>query len=330
MVFGGLSFLVVACILFFFTATIFLVADKSELIEGQKLPALIDWSFLLAILAVFCLLSEFFSFNTVFLLMSLFTGVAYTVYYFNPLPYQEAYSYLSVWHFVYYLKGFFLIFLAIFVIRSFVIDLRIIPSSSMRPGLIVGDFVLVNKYHYGLRLPITNRMLLRRHTVARGDVIVFDYPINPKVQYVKRVVGIPGDEVIFRHKELVINGQVISKIPLGTTSYLENSYEVKHPYQIQVERYRQILGSHQFDIFEIPSRPTLEKDSVRADHPCQLLKDGMRCHITAGHYLVLGDNRDNSEDSRYWGFVSDDNIQGKPFLVWMNFKQFSRIGTRVQ
>ena len=90
------------------------------------------------------------------------------------------------------------------------------------------------------------------------------------------------------------------------------------------------MGSHQFDIFEIPSRPTLEKDSVRADHPCQLLKDGMRCHITAGHYLVLGDNRDNSEDSRYWGFVSDDNIQGKPFLVWMNFKQFSRIGTRVQ
>mgnify|MGYP000138712052 FL=1 len=330
MVFGGLSFLVVACILFFFTVAIFLVADKSELIEGQKLPALIDWSFLLAILAVFCLLSEFFSFSTVFLLMSLFTGVAYIVYYLNPLPYQETYSHLSIWHFIYYLKGFFLIFLAIFIVRSFIIDLSIIPSSSMRPGLTVGDFVLVNKYHYGLRLPITNRMLFRRHAVARGDVIVFDYPINPKVQYVKRVVGIPGDEVIFHHKELVINGQSISKIPLGITSYLENSYEVKHPYQVQVKRYRQILGAHQFDIFEIPSRPTLEKDSVRVDHPCQLLDDGMRCHITAGHYLVLGDNRDNSEDGRYWGFVSDDEIQGKPFLVWMNFKQFSRIGTRVQ
>ncbi|MFH4353927.1 MAG: signal peptidase I [Neisseriaceae bacterium] len=332
--FGGLSFLVVGLMLLFLSAVLFFVADKTELIDTEKLgnlPPLIDWSFLLLIIAIFCLLSEYMSFATVFLIMSILCGIAWILHYSYRKKHQEILEPLSIWHFIDYLRGFFLIFAVIFLLRSFLVDLSIIPSSSMRPGLVVGDFVLVDKFHYGIKLPITNRMLLARHPVARGDIIVFNYPLNRKIQYVKRVVGLPGDTVELKDKNLYINGELIAKSALEATSYLENSYNVQVPYSVAVYRYRQSLGNTTFNIYEIPNRPTLDKTNVKPSNTCQVKSnDYISCHLPPGKFFVLGDNRDNSEDGRYWGFVDEKDIQGRPFFVWMNFKDFSRIGKRVK
>ncbi|MBN3860496.1 signal peptidase I [Neisseriaceae bacterium PsAf] len=329
--FGGLSFLVVGCVLLFLAIILFFMADKTALVEEGNLPPLIDWSFLLLVIGIFCLLSEFFSFGTVFLVMTVLTGLAYLIYHFYRKSRQDDIEELSAWHLVDYFKGFFWIFFIIFTIRSFIVDLSIIPSSSMRPGLVVGDFVLVSKYDYGVKMPISNKTLISNKPVARGDVIVFDFPLNRKIQYVKRVIGIRGDKVEFRNKNLIINGQEISKESLGMKEYLENSYNIATPYNIEVEEFHQKIDNTEFNIYEIPNRPTLDADNVKSINPCVIEGDnGIVCEVPEGKYFVLGDNRDNSEDGRYWGFVDELDIQGKAFFVWMNFKEPKRIGTKVK
>ncbi|QRN40733.1 MAG: signal peptidase I [Neisseriaceae bacterium] len=329
--FGGLSFLVVGCVLLFLAIILFFMADKTELVEEGNLPVLIDWSFLLLVIAIFCLLSEFFSFATVFFVMTILTGLFYIIYHLYRKSKQTDIEELSLWHLVDYFKGFFWIFLIIFVIRSFIVDLSIIPSSSMRPGLVVGDFVLINKYNYGIKIPISNKTLITNNPVARGDIIVFNFPLNRKIQYVKRVIGVPGDKIEFRDKNLIINGQEISKKLLGIGEYLENSYNVATPYTIKVQEFHQKIDTTEFNIYEIPNRPTLDGDNVKPENPCIIeSNNGIVCEVPKGKYFVLGDNRDNSEDGRYWGFVDELDIQGKAFFVWMNFKEPKRIGTKIK
>ena len=218
--------------------------------------------------------------------------------------------------------GLFPVILIVFVMRSFLFEPFKIPSGSMIPTLQVGDLILVNKFHYGIRLPVLNQKIIDNHTPQRGDVVVFRYPVDPRVDYIKRVVGLPGDEVSYLNAQLKINGQAVPSLPQADAyddesmrymaRFTETLGEVAHP----IQRYAQVL----------PFNPMQTKDFPNKDQ-CRYSTEGFICKVPEGHYFMMGDNRDNSEDSRYWGFVPDRNLVGKAFFVWMNFGNLGRIGS---
>jgi len=217
--------------------------------------------------------------------------------------------------------GLFPVIAVVFILRSFLFEPFKIPSGSMIPTLLVGDLILVNKFHYGLRLPVANIKMTQGEPVRRGDVMVFRYPPNPNVDYIKRVVGLPGDEVAYLNKKLTINGQPVAVADLP--EFFDES----------VMRYfrqeRESLSDKPHLIIEDNDRPAFIAgvgDYPFRDH-CGYSVEGVVCKVPEGHYFMMGDNRDNSLDSRYWGFVPDANIVGKAFFVWMNFGNFKRIGS---
>jgi signal peptidase I len=225
-----------------------------------------------------------------------------------------------------YAKSFFPVILAVFLLRSFLVEPFKIPSGSMIPTLQVGDFILVNKFTYGIRLPILSKKIVSLNDPQRGDVMVFHYPENPSVDYIKRVVGLPGDVIVYRaDKQLSVNGAVQVVEAKGDYNYVERELSFVH-----TERYEENLGGHTHSILVNPERPSVHLASV-ADFPhsenCAYSEQEMRCTVPAGHYFMMGDNRDNSRDSRYWGFVPDNLIVGKAFFVWMNFGDLKRVGT---
>ncbi len=211
-----------------------------------------------------------------------------------------------------YARSFFPIVLIVFLLRSFLAEPFRIPSESMMPTLLIGDFLLVNKFTYGIRIPIVNKKIIEINKPQRGDIVVFRYPKDPTVDYIKRLIGLPGDKVSYYNKKLFINDKPIEQMPSGvyqgigqgqnmTGSLLqdEDLTGVKH----------QILVSN-----EVPSA---EGTYV----------------IPEGNYFMMGDNRDNSNDSRYWGTVPEENLVGKAFFIWMSWDWdhhgigFDRIGT---
>jgi signal peptidase I len=220
--------------------------------------------------------------------------------------------------------GLFPVIAVVFVLRSFLFEPFKIPSGSMIPTLQVGDLILVNKFHFGIRLPVINKKIIANHDPQRGDVMVFHYPIQPQIDYIKRVVGLPGDEVSYLNKQLRINGQLIEETPLpnyfvqgenGHAGHYEQAFEenlsgVKHVILTSADRPAEIIGA--FNSF---------KDD------CQYSAEGVVCKVPPGQYFMMGDHRDDSQDSRYWGFVPDENIVGRAFFVWMNFNDLSRIGS---
>ena len=217
--------------------------------------------------------------------------------------------------------GLFPVIAAVFLLRSFLFEPFKIPSGSMVPTLLVGDLILVNKFTYGVRLPVLNRKIVPNNDPQRGDVVVFRYPPDPRMDYIKRVVGVPGDEVTWTNQRLTLNGQPVAVKPLGEY-YDEDSLR----YSPQFE---EKLGSVQHRILVDPSRPSFLGGGDKGfpfQENCRYTAEGVRCTVPAGHYFVMGDNRDNSQDSRYWGFVPDENIVGRAFFVWMNLGNFSRIG----
>lgn len=195
-----------------------------------------------------------------------------------------------------YSKSFFPVLFIVLVLRSFLFEPFQIPSGSMLPTLQIGDFILVNKYHYGLRLPVLGTKVVSISDPERGDVMVFKYPENPKINYIKRVVGLPGDRVKYQNKQIFINGE---PVPLKLVAQLP-------PGSPQIQLMQEQLGdvNHQINRSVIPSFESQEWE------------------VPAGHYFVLGDNRDNSRDSRYWGFVPDRLVVGKAVLVWMHWNEF--------
>ena len=217
--------------------------------------------------------------------------------------------------------GLFPVIIAVFVLRSFLFEPFKIPSGSMIPTLLVGDLILVNKYTYGLRLPVVNTKLTAGTPPKRGDVMVFRYPPKPSLDYIKRVVGVPGDEVAYLNKKLTINGQPVSK-----TSVPEFFDEDAMRYFKQFE---EKLGDKRHRLLNDDDRPAFIPgvEDFPFKQNCRYSVEGITCRVPEGHYFMMGDNRDNSLDSRYWGFVPDRNIVGKAFLVWMNFSSLKRIGS---
>ena len=226
-----------------------------------------------------------------------------------------------------YAKSFFPVILIVFCIRSFLVEPFKIPSGSMIPTLEVGDFILVNKFTYGIRLPIINQKIIQINDPKRGDVMVFHYPENPSVDYIKRVVGVPGDIVEYRQKHLTINGVEQVQVADGDYNYVESGLNFVH-----TEKRIETLGDRKHQILVNPDMPNVHLGSV-AEFPgrenCVYSEDLVRCKVPQGEYFMMGDNRDNSRDSRYWGFVPDKEIVGHAFFVWMNFSSLKRIGTGI-
>ena len=216
--------------------------------------------------------------------------------------------------------GLFPVIATVFVLRSFLFEPFKIPSGSMIPTLLVGDLILVNKFTYGVRLPVIHTKLTEGNAPQRGDVMVFRYPPQPNMDYIKRVVGVPGDEVAYLNKRLSVNGQ-----PVPTTAVPDFFDEGAMRY---FKQYEEQLGPKPHRVLNNPEAPAFVQgatDFAYRDH-CRYSVEGVVCKVPAGHYFMMGDNRDNSLDSRYWGFVPDANIVGKAFFVWMNFGDLKRIG----
>ena len=226
--------------------------------------------------------------------------------------------------------GLFPVIAVVFVLRSFLFEPFKIPSGSMIPTLHVGDLILVNKFPYGVRLPVLNTKITEGNAVQRGDVMVFRYPPRPSLDYIKRVIGVPGDEVAYLNKQLTINGQPVSK-DVRTDFFEQDSmryiaqFEEKLPLGTKPS---EMTDARTHNLLNDKDRPSFipgVEDFAFKDN-CHYTVEGVTCKVPAGHYFMMGDNRDNSLDSRYWGFVPEKNIVGKAFFVWMNFGSLSRIG----
>jgi signal peptidase I len=220
-----------------------------------------------------------------------------------------------------YSGSFFPVIALVFFLRSFLYEPFKIPSSSMVPTLLVGDLILVNKFTYGVRLPILNKKIIEINNPKRGDVMVFKYPKDMSLDYIKRVVGVPGDKLVYKNKRLTINGKPATYQPLPdfldeehlsySRQFSENLLGVEH----------RILNDDRAPDF-VPNPDAFPKHEL-----CSYNVDGFSCTVPEGQYFMMGDNRDNSLDSRYWGFVPDKNIVGKAFFVWMNLNNIKRIGS---
>jgi signal peptidase I len=218
--------------------------------------------------------------------------------------------------------GLFPVILIVFLLRSFLFEPFKIPSGSMIPTLMVGDLILVNKYHYGVRLPVINRKIVANHDPQRGDVMVFRYPVDPRQDYIKRVVAIPGDEVSYLNQVLSINGK-----PVETRSQGEFYDDDSLRY---APMFSERLGAVEHRILVEPRRQAYygpDPKRFPMHENCRYSTEGVTCKVPPGHYFMMGDNRDNSQDSRFWGFVPDENIVGRAFFVWMNFGNLGRIGS---
>jgi signal peptidase I len=211
-----------------------------------------------------------------------------------------------------YARSFFPIFLIVLILRSFLVEPFRIPSGSMIPTLLIGDFILVNKYDYGIRLPLINEKIIEIGSPKRGDVVVFRYPNDPSTPFIKRVVGLPGDKVVYRNRELFINDEKVEHHVIGT--YVGMKSAATHT-----------------------GAKLIEEDLLGRNHQILLTMNGQNPSfsdvVPPNSYFVLGDNRDNSRDSRYWGFVPDKNLVGRAFMIWMNWDRgptLSRIGDKIR
>jgi signal peptidase I len=230
-----------------------------------------------------------------------------------------------------YARSFFPIFFIVLIIRSFIVEPFRIPSSSMMPTLLIGDFILVNKYDYGIRLPVINTKIVDNKEPERGEIIVFRYPEDPSIPYIKRVIGVPGDQIEYRDKTLYINDTPMKQEILGTY-YTEGTGEVSWLNENLGTVEHEILVNPYVNFSHITTGNT-------GDGSCMMSDIQPKITVPEGHYFVMGDNRDNSRDSRYWGCVPEVNLIGRAFFIWMNWRfdgiwnvpswdvKISRIGT---
>ena len=214
-----------------------------------------------------------------------------------------------------YAQSFFPVLFFVLIIRSFIAEPFRIPSGSMFPTLLVGDFILVNKFAYGIRLPVIEKKVIDLGAPERGDVVVFRYPVNPRLDYIKRVIGVPGDHISYVNKVLRINGHIVPVEKIGVYQPPDKTLP-----DSRVIRYHENLLGVKHDILMNTNRFSGDFDFV----------------VPPNKYFMMGDNRDNSNDSRYWGFVPDENLRGKAFMIWMNWDSvnggvmWNRLGKNIE
>lgn len=224
-------------------------------------------------------------------------------------------------------KSFFPVILIVFLLRSFLFEPFKIPSGSMVPTLLVGDFILVNKFTYGVRIPVANKKIVDINLPKAGDVMVFRYPEDMSKDFIKRVIGTPGDTITYKDKRLTVNGKPVLTQSTGTYTDTESG-GVRF-----FETFTEKLAEKPHQMMVDPRFPSLDLARVRQfpnKSNCTYNDEGMTCKVPDGQYLMMGDSRDNSDDGRYWGFVPEENIVGKAVLVWMNFGSLKRIGTAIE
>ena len=219
-----------------------------------------------------------------------------------------------------YAKSFFPVILLVFLIRSFVAEPFKIPSGSMMPTLLAGDYILVNKYTYGLRVPLVNNIFYKINQPKRGDVVVFHFPPDPKVDYIKRIIGLPGDKIQYQDKRLTVNGKLLDVKELDEYEYVSAGNNIT-----VAKRYDEVLGELKHNIL-LQAEPNF----YNPDQIGGRFQNGETIIVPADSYFAMGDNRDNSSDGRVWGFVPDQNLVGKAFFVWFNFEKFGRIGNSIK
>ena len=208
-----------------------------------------------------------------------------------------------------YSKSFFPVLLIVFLLRGFVVEPFRIPSGSMLPSLYIGDFILVNKFSYGFKLPVINKTIIDISQPERGDIVVFRYPRDPNLDYIKRVIGLPGDHIAYYNKVLYVNSKAVERDFVG---------QYKGPGQTSATEYIEKLQGADHAMLLLPARP----NNLQGEY---IVPEDM--------YFVMGDNRDNSNDSRVWGPVPKANLLGKAFMIWMHFSDewhFERIGTIIK
>jgi signal peptidase I len=226
-------------------------------------------------------------------------------------------------YYVEYARSFFPIFLAVLLLRAFLVEPFRIPSGSMMPSLLVGDFILVNKYTYGIRMPVTKTKLIEMNEPERGDVVVFRWPVNPRLDYIKRLVGLPGDKVSYQNKTLYINGEPMKIKPVGQYTPVGSGMRALGSFE-GVEN----LAGVEHSVLINPLAPDFS--------PSCTFMGYQEVEVPEGHYLMVGDNRDDSNDGRCWGFVPEENLVGKAFFVWFSldwersgFIAWDRIGNLI-
>jgi signal peptidase I len=257
------------------------------------------------------------NFALILFVLSVVTGILYAadVLKFRKLRAKNAKE--PVW--VEWGASFFPVILIVFILRSFLFEPFKIPSGSMIPTLLVGDFILVNKFTYGIRLPVINKNIIDINSPQRGDVMVFRFPEDPSLDYIKRVVGLPGDTVSYQNKRLSINGQAVEMTKVEDFEHRDRMYSSEQ-YVANMGVEHRLLN----DVSAPAFMPDVSQFPYRKN--CTYNASGMTCKVPDGHYFMMGDNRDNSRDSRAWGFVPEQNIVGKAFFIWLNLSDLSRIG----
>jgi signal peptidase I len=213
-----------------------------------------------------------------------------------------------------YARSLFPVFLVVLILRSFVIEPFRIPSGSMYPTLEIGDFIAVSKFSYGIKLPVTQTTIIPMGEPERGDVVVFSYPKDPEVDYIKRIVGLPGDKIAYYGRTLFVNDKPVTQVPKGV--YLgSDSGSVMNGARVVQET---LDNGHTYNILLDTDKASRDMDTIT---------------VPEGQYFVMGDNRDHSNDSRFWGFVAEKNLKGKAFGIWMNWDNgvhFNRIGKGIE
>lgn len=242
-----------------------------------------------------------------------------------------------------YARSFFPVALVVLLLRAFLFEPFRIPSDSMMPTLLDGDFIVVNKFTYGLRLPVLNRKFVEVGEPQRGDVVVFRYPPDPRINYIKRLVGLPGDRVRVEADRLIVNGEPVPFEPIGR--YSDGCY-------VDMQIAEETLGEHTHRTlycntsgdFAVPRLPTcdrrMERNYVCTPQPLSAYPDHgdvPDIEVPPGKYLMIGDNRDNSADGRYFGFVPEENLVGRATRIWFNWDwhraggpKWDRIGARIE